>query len=79
MLQTPVIQRMQLVNALTRIRQEWQDATSGESLLEVEGNMGMLLADLVNNVGLSIDEQVQVLGTELFQEMQELLRSPLHN
>ena len=79
MLQTPVIQRMQLVNALTRIRQEWQDATSGESLLEVEGNMGMLLADLVNNVGLSIDEQVQVLGTELFQEMQELLRCPLHN
>ena len=79
MLQTPVIQRMQLVNALTRIRQEWQDATSGESLFEVEGNMGMLLADLVNNVGLSIDEQVQVLGTELFQEMQELLRSPLHN
>ena len=79
MLQTPVTQRMQLVNALTRIRQEWQDATSGESLLEVEGNMGMLLADLVNNVGFSIDEQVQVLGTELFQEMQELLRCPLHN
>lgn len=79
MLQTPVIQRMQLVNALTRIRQEWQDATSGESLFEVEGNMGMLLADLVNNVGFSIDEQVQVLGTELFQEMQELLRCPLHN
>lgn len=79
MLQTLVVQRMQLVNSLTKIRQEWQDATSGESLLEVEGNMGMLLADLINNIGLSIDEQTQVLGTELFQEMQELLRSPLHN
>ena len=79
MLQTPVVQRMQLVTALTRIRQDWQEATSGESLLEVEGNMGMLLADLINNVGLSIDEQAQVLGTELFQELQELLKSPLHN
>lgn len=79
MLQTLVVQRMQLVNSLTKIRQEWQDATSGESLLEVEGNMGMLLADLINNIGLSIDEQTQVLGTELFQEMQKLLRSPLHN
>jgi hypothetical protein len=79
MFQTPVVERMQLVNTLTRIRQEWQDATSGESLLEVEGNMGMLLADIINNIGLPIEEQVQVLGTELFQEMQELLRSPLHN
>ena len=79
MLQTPVVQRMQLVTALTRIRQDWQEATSGESLLEVEGNMGMLLADLINNVGLSIEEQAQVLGTELFQELQELLKSPLHN
>ena len=79
MLQTPAIQRMQLVTALAHIRREWQEATSGKSLLEVEGNMGMLLADLINNVGLPIEAQVQVLGTELFQEMQDLLKSPVHN
>ena len=79
MLQNPAVQRLQLVTALAHIRREWQDATSGESLLEVEGNMGMLLADLINNIGLSIEEQVQVLGKELFQEMQDLLKSPVHN
>ena len=79
MLQTPTVHRMQLVTVLSHIRREWQDATSGKSLLEVEGNMGMLLADLINNIGLPVDEQVQVLGTELFQEMQELLKSPTHN
>jgi len=79
MLQTPAVQRMQLVTALAHICQEWQDATFGKSLLEVEGNMGMLLADLINNIGLPIEQQVQVLGKELFQEMQELLKSPVHN
>ena len=79
MLQTPAVQRMQLVTALAHIRREWQDATSGKSLLEVEGNIGMLLADLINNIGLPIEEQVQVLEKELFQEMQELLKFPVHN
>ena len=79
MFQTPAVQRMQLVIALAHIRREWQDATCGKSLLEVEGNMGMLLADLVNNIGLPIEEQVQVLGPELFEEMQDLLKSPIYN
>ena len=79
MLQTPAVQHIQLVTALAHIRREWQDATSGKSLLEVEGNIGMLLADLINNIGLPIEEQVQVLEKELFQEMQELLKFPVHN
>jgi hypothetical protein len=41
--------------------------------------MGMLLADLINNIGLSFGEQVQVLGSELFEEMQNLLKSPEYN
>ena len=41
MLQTPSTQRFQIVGALTRIRQEWQDAAGCPSLIEVEGNMGM--------------------------------------
>lgn len=68
---------MQLVTVLAHIRREWQEAPSGKSLLEVEGNMGVLLADLINNISIPLEEQVQVLGTELFQEMQDLLKSPL--
>jgi hypothetical protein len=71
--------RFQIVNTLSRIRQEWQDAADGKSLIEIEGNMGMLLADLINGIGLKTSEQVQVLGKDLFQEMQDFLQSPVRN
>ncbi len=79
MFQPPSTQRFQLVGTLTRIRQEWQDAAGSSSLIEVEGNMGMLLADLINGVGLGIDEQIQVLGPELFHEMKDFLKFPVQN
>lgn len=79
MLQTPSTQRLQIVGALMLIRQEWQDAAGNSSLIEVEGNLGMLLADLINGLGLRTDEQVQVLGNELFQDMKDFLKSPIQN
>ena len=79
MLQTPSTQRLQIVGALMLIRQEWQEAAGNSSLIEVEGNMGMLLADLINGLGLRTDEQVQVLGNELFQDMKDFLKSPVQN
>ena len=68
MLQTPSTQRFQIVGALTRIRQEWQDAAGCPSLIEVEGN-----------IGLGTHEQVQVLGQELFEELKDFLKSPVQN
>ncbi|HEY5729506.1 MAG TPA: hypothetical protein VIS72_05605 [Anaerolineales bacterium] len=79
MLHASSTQRFQLVGTLTRIREDWQEATGKLSLIEVEGNMGMLLADLINGIGLGTDEQIQVLGTALFQEMQDFLKSPIQN
>jgi hypothetical protein len=79
MLQTPSTQRFQIVGALTRIRQEWQDGAGTPSLIEVEGNIGLLLADLINGLGLGTNEQVQVLGQELFQELKDFLKSPIQN
>ena len=79
MLQSPSAQRFQLVRALTHIRKEWQEAAGNSSLIEVEGNMGMLLADLINGIGLRTDEQIQVLGADLFRDMQDFLRSAAHN
>lgn len=77
--QTSITPHPQLVAALTRIRQEWQDAADGKSLLEVEGNIGMLLADLINSVDLPVAEQAQVLGPKLFLEIQDFLKFPAHN
>ena len=79
MLQNPTTTRFQLVSTLSRIRQEWQEAIGSSSLIETEGNMGMLLADLINGLGLGAAEQVQVLGGDLYQEMQDFLQSPNRN
>jgi hypothetical protein len=51
MFQTPAVQRMQLVIALAHIRRERQDVTCGKSLLKWKATWGMLLADLINNIG----------------------------
>ena len=79
MFQNPSTQRFQLVITLTHIREEWQEAAGSSSLIEVEGNMGMLLADLINGIGLRTDEQIQVLGADLFRDMQNFLQSAAHN
>ena len=79
MFQSPSTQRFQLVSTLTLIREEWQEAAGSSSLIEVEGNMGMLLADLINGIGLRTDEQIQVLGNDLFRDMHDFLKSPAHN
>ena len=73
MLQTPHTNRTQLVSVLSTLRQEWQEAANGQSLLNVEGNIALILADLVNSFGLATHEQSQVLGSELFSEVQDLL------
>jgi hypothetical protein len=79
MLQTIPDPRTQLISTLSRLRQEWQEAASGESLLNIDANVGLMFADLVNAFGLSIHEQSLTLGPELFGEMQEILASPSQN
>lgn len=76
MLQTATNPRIQTITALATLRQEWQEAAQGESLLNVDGNVGLFLADLVNTLGLSVHEQTVVLGQTLFDELRDLLNAP---
>jgi len=64
------------ISILSKFCQDWQEAASGKSLLEVEGNIGMVLADLVNSFELTSHEQSLVLGPQLFEEMCEILYQP---
>jgi hypothetical protein len=73
MLQTAQAENLQVIGALTQIRKEWQGAANGISLLDVKGTVGLILADMLNHLHLSADLQVQVLGHDLFQELQEFL------
>jgi len=76
MLNTTPNSSTQIISTLSKFRQEWQEATDDKSLLKVEGNVGMILADLVNLFGLAIHEQSLVLGPQLFEEMRDLLHQP---
>lgn len=69
----PVVSHTQVISTLTRLRQEWQQATDGGSLLETHGNIGLVLADLLNGFKLSTADQRQILGAELFSELAEFL------
>ena len=67
------VSHAQILSTLTRLRQEWQEATDGVSLLETSGNMGLVLADLMNGFKLSAKDQRQILGAELFSELADFL------
>ena len=79
MLQAIPIIHTQIISTLSRLRQEWQEATDGASLLETNGNIGLVLADLINGFGLNAEDQCRILGTELFQELRDFLYTPGKN
>jgi hypothetical protein len=57
--------RAAAVNALTQLRQEWSDTTTGDSLIDVQASVGLLFYDIVNILNLTPEECEAVLGSEL--------------
>ncbi|MCK6567910.1 MAG: hypothetical protein L6Q45_09510 [Anaerolineales bacterium] len=53
---------------LSVLRQEWEQAADGDSLINVPASVGLLLFDVTARLGLTLEEQAQVLGDQLFQE-----------
>ena len=49
----PGIPRSDVVDSLALLRQEWQASTDGESLIDVQASVGLLLGDVVMMLGLS--------------------------
>ncbi|MEM2111483.1 MAG: hypothetical protein QXX08_06360 [Candidatus Bathyarchaeia archaeon] len=68
------IDRLDVVGSLARLREEWQEAVDGESLIDVQASVWLLLGDVVMLLGLSADEQVAVLGKELRNEFIQMLK-----
>ena len=56
------------VAALSSIRREWEQAARGESLVEVNASVGLLLLDVTTKLGLTPDEQKLVLGARLYRD-----------
>jgi len=74
-----LIDRSSIIDALSTLRREWADAAKGESLLQVSGNVGLLLSDIALALGLNTLEQIQVFGAELAHELHEALVTPGSN
>jgi len=78
LIQPKIMQTEALLEALAHIRSEWEQAADGQSLVEVQGSVGLLLADVVAAIGLASDEQAHVLGPGLARDLQGVLAQPFH-
>jgi hypothetical protein len=58
-----------MIESLTKLREEWDAAANGESLLHTEGSVGLILYDLAVKLDLTILERQQLLGNSLFDEL----------
>jgi hypothetical protein len=58
-----------MILALARLREEWQQATNGGSLLKVEPPVGLLLADIADRLELTSQERHVFLGGRLINEV----------
>ena len=57
--------------ALSALRRDWEAAAEGESLLQVNASVGLLLLDIATNLGLTQEQQKLVLGSRLYHEAVE--------
>ena len=67
--QIPLIMRPHVIDALTQIRQEWEQAADGQSLVDVQGSVGLLFADVAVAIGLTPEETKHVFGANLSGEL----------
>ncbi len=62
---TRILDRDEAIFGLAQLRAEWQEAAGEQNLMDVGASVGLLMADVVNALGLSPDEAAQVLGCDV--------------
>jgi hypothetical protein len=62
-----------ILQALARMKQDWEQAAEGGSLLKVKGSVGLLLADFTNVLWLTQEKQIMVLGEAMTAQLQDVL------
>jgi len=68
-------ERTRMILALAALREEWQAAVRGGSLLKVETPVGLLFADIVEKLGLTSQERHVVLGGRLINEVDAFMET----
>jgi hypothetical protein len=65
--------RMKALQDLAEFRKEWEEIAEGESLLNLEAPVGLLLADVADRLELSPQERFVFLGKALMQEIDDFM------
>ena len=73
-----IIPRNQVITALARLRQEWELTANGESLVDIDASVGLLLTDVGMAIGLTPMEQIEVFGADLVLQLQGILEPGEH-
>ena len=60
-----IIDRDQVIAGFVQVREEWEEALENDNLVDARANVGLLLLDLVDAIGLHPEEQIKALGHEL--------------
>ena len=78
-IQSRFIHNVEVIQALTDLRQEWEQAADGNSLIKVKGSVGLLLADFSNALRLTQEEQAIALGETMTSQLQDVLVTTTSN
>ena len=65
--------RAQVVQSLADFRREWQKIAHGQSLVEVESPVGLILADIADRLELNPQERYVMLGGQLINQVNFLM------
>lgn len=66
-----------VMEALTQYREEWQEVADGESLLDVESPVGLILSDVADRLNLDAKERQAMLGGKLNRQVKAFLSQPI--
>jgi len=61
-----ILDRTLALDNLSAFRQEWESVAENGSLIDVSASVGLVLFDFTSRLGLTPEEQVKVLGDQLF-------------
>jgi len=67
------ITRAQMLESLANLRQDWEMAANGESLLHIEGSVGLILHDFAAKLNLTEEERQFLLGVTLSEDLSAFL------
>jgi hypothetical protein len=65
--------RAEVVQSLADFRREWQKIAQGQSLVEVESPVGLILADIADRLELNPQERYVMLGGQLINQVNFLM------